>query len=173
MFAVVLHGSGEGAARLDELSRTAHMAIGRAYAPVYVPHISLGIYSADGHEARNVADRFADSARSFDLSIGGIGVFPAPLGVVYAAPIATGSLIALHAQFVEAFHTFAAEMVDYYRAGKWIPHATLLMPATAREQGAALTALADGWQPFAFRLSRLSVVRVPDGQMIAEFALSG
>jgi len=42
MFAVELHGEGQGNSRLDELSREAHAAIGRPY----VPHISASTASA-------------------------------------------------------------------------------------------------------------------------------
>jgi len=74
---------------------------------------------------------------------------------------------------VEALRTFDDGLIGHYREGRWVPHATLLMPATVSEQGVALSALAADRRPFVFRLSRLGVVRVPEARVIAKVALSG
>ncbi len=171
MFAVLLQGAGSGHARLVELGQSAHAAIERPYAPPYPPHFSLGVFEGEGHDAIIAAEAFAKTLVPFDVHVLAIGAFPTPPGVIYAAPATTEALVALHAAFVDAFAAIGDRLHPYYRLGAWVPHATLMMPATPDEQGAALGALAVDWQPFDFRLSHLGVARVPDGHVIATFAL--
>lgn len=173
MFAVLLQGEGEGRARLEELGRRVHAVIGRALAPVYQPHLSLGLFKGDGRTATDLAETFAKTVAPLGVRIEGIGVFPATPGVVYAAPVATNALLTVHAAFVRAFATAGEGLHPYYRLDAWVAHATLVTPATASEQGDVTAALAPAWQPFDFRLTALAVVRVPDGQSLAQFPLSG
>jgi len=133
VFAIEVHGDGDGEARLAELTRQAHNAIGRSLRPGYRPHVSFGVFNADGGSAIREAQGFAAQCKPFDFKIEGVGVFPVTPGVVYAAPVPTAVLLTLHSEFVHAFGALAEALIPYYRAGAWVPHATLLMPASVPE----------------------------------------
>lgn len=54
-----------------------------------------------------------------------LGAFISDPAVVFAAPVVTTGLLALHDRFHDRFGQIASEQSSFYLPGQWVPHCTL------------------------------------------------
>lgn len=108
----------------------------------YQPHVTLAVWP-DGAPVGSLAaavDRFGAEWGAFPVDLAGFGVFPGSPAVVWAAPVATETLLARQAALVAAAGTPPHE---HYRPGRWMPHVTL---GRTDAPGRAVEVLAPLWR---------------------------
>jgi len=95
--------------------------------PVARPHLTLGVYGA--LDLNNAAAPLAALAAGpvVPLTFASLGLFPpsAREAIVFAAPIVTAELLALHLRVRERLAGCAADPAPYYAPGRFVPHCTL------------------------------------------------
>ena len=123
----------------------------------YPPHITLAIYPDE------VADNAVQAAfvrvtaqwRALPVKLGGLGIFPAPSSILWAAPVVTAELCACHAMVCEDKADLPIH--PQYRQGAWMPHVTL--SGAIEDPERAIAVLRPGWQPVAGFLDQVELVR--------------
>jgi 2'-5' RNA ligase len=135
----------------------------------YAPHITLGIYPEDTEARllRTALRQVAADQRAIPITLSGIGVFPGPTSVLWAAPVVTPGLLAWHAAIHAALPGLT--MHPHYRPGAWVPHVTL--SGAVRDAGRALSALLAGWRPIDGMLDRAELVRFRPVEVLRSEAL--
>lgn len=90
------------------------------------PHISLAVLEKGRPSTieQGIAD-FARHIEPFSLQLSSVGSFPTAEGVVFLAPVVTGSLLAVHDQFHDWLLKAGLVSLDYYLPGNWVPHCTV------------------------------------------------
>jgi 2'-5' RNA ligase len=96
----------------------------------YAPHITLAVLS-DSIQGDLVMDRIDGTVASWEclpIVLAGIGIFPGPSPVVWAAPVVTERLVALH----RTLHALLGQsnVHPHYLPGAWMPHVTLSQPTS-------------------------------------------
>jgi hypothetical protein len=91
------------------------------------PHVSLAVYDAlDLDLAATALEAFAATTTPLPISLASWGLFPtAPEPVVFAAPVVTGALLALHERACAQLASVAQGPSAYYLPGRWTPHCSL------------------------------------------------
>ncbi len=154
--AVTLRLDDEAAERIDALRRAARDP---ADAPHhgYPAHLTLAVLADAVLPAVEAAlPRAIADWRRLPVSIAGLGLFPSPLPVLWAAPAATATLFAWQEAVCMALDGLPLD--PHYRRGAWVPHVTL------REGGAApmTEALGRAWSawdgPISAWLDRVELV---------------
>jgi len=103
--------------------------------------------------------RFAKRRRAPEIQLASLGVFPGPPSVLFAAPVVTVELLALHRDYHQTSWASGPRCWAHYLPGSWVPHVTLgegIRPLAV--QTAMLDAIA-AWRPRPAVLHRLSLVR--------------
>jgi 2'-5' RNA ligase len=135
----------------------------------YGPHITLGIYPEDIETGllRTAVRQVAADRRTIPIALSGIGVFPGPTSILWAAPVVTTDLLAWHA----AIHAALPDLTvhPHYRPGAWVPHVTL--SGAVRDAGRALSALLASWRPIDGMLDRAELVRFRPVEVLRSEAL--
>jgi 2'-5' RNA ligase len=93
----------------------------------YGPHITLTVLH-DSLPADLVMDRIDGTVASWEclpIVLAGIGIFPGPSPVVWAAPVVTERLVALPAR-----SAWPVKRPPHYLPGAWMPHVTLSQPTS-------------------------------------------
>ena len=123
----------------------------------YAAHITLAIYPDGTAEDRlhTACTHVAESWRHHAVTLGGIGVFPGVSSILWAFPVVTRDLLALHASLVGALPDLPVH--PHYRPGAWIPHVTLT--GALPDPSAALKSLLAHWHPITGELSQVDLVR--------------
>ena len=99
------------------------------------PHLSLAVcQSVDEASVQPLLERFARDIEPFDVTLGSVGLFADPEGVVFLAPIASEHLLEVHRRFTEQVRPFVHDVRSHYEVGRWIPHCTV-----ARKLGGSRT----------------------------------
>ncbi|QWW69740.1 2'-5' RNA ligase family protein [Rhizobium sp. WYJ-E13] len=123
------------------------------------PHISLAVYDGlDPEPLFRALDRFSDGMRAPVVRLSSVGLFPGPAPVLFAAPVVSAELLALHRDFHAAVDSAGAACWPYYLPGNWVPHVTLGEQLTPEEAGAAISGAMGLWQPMSASLHRISLV---------------
>ena len=123
------------------------------------PHISLAVYDGlDPEPLIRALDRFSDGMHAPVVKLSGLGLFPGPAAVLFAAPVVSAELLALHRDFHAAIDSAGAACWPYYLPGNWVPHVTLGEQLTPEEAGAAISGAMGLWQPMSASLHRISLV---------------
>ena len=155
------------ALRLDDAAAAPIVAMWRALAESgvdddclhlgYPPHVTLAVWPDEAPvEALDAAvARFGGEWDALPVVLAGFGVFPGAPAVVWAAPVATGTLLARQAALVAAVPE--APCHGHYRPGHWVPH---VMLGQAEAPGRALEVLTPLWRgALPGRLHGLDLVR--------------
>ncbi|MGK9171511.1 2'-5' RNA ligase family protein [Inquilinus limosus] len=124
------------------------------------PHVTLGVYERLVPAAAAVSlQRFADGQAALGIQLASLGLFPGPPAVLFAAPVISAELLALHRAYHQATWAAGPRCWAHYLPGAWVPHVTLgegLRPATVPlAVGNAIAA----WQPRPAVLNKISLVR--------------
>jgi 2'-5' RNA ligase len=122
----------------------------------YAPHITLAIYPDDVPiDALQAGfEQVTAPWQPQPVTLSGIGVFPGPISILWAAPVVTHDLLRLQASVSGALPDLPVH--PHYRPNVWVPHITLTGPMT--DPGPALAALLPHWRPTTGRLVRTELV---------------
>lgn len=96
----------------------------------YGPHITLAVLP-DSIQA-DLVDTIEATVASWEclpIVLAAIGIFPGPSPVVWAAPVVTERLVALHRTLHALFGQ--SNVHPHYLPGAWMPHVTLSQPTSA------------------------------------------
>lgn len=114
----------------------------------YPPHVTLTIHP-DGIDAARLAEAVAGCAAAWEateLRFAGFGVFPAPVPVLYLAPVVMPALLLRQQALAAALSGLPCD--PHYRPGAWVPHVTLAKGGPAGKpgwMGRAMDCLAPLW----------------------------
>ena len=146
------------ASALEEMWRTL-VAEGFDAEAGYAPHLTLAIYadSVPSHRIRAALRQAVEDWHTLPVTISGLGIFPAPPCILWAAPTVTAEMLARHASLHAALPDLPAHA--HYRPNAWVPHVTLA--AGLHDPGRALGALIPLWQPLTGALTQLDLVQFP------------
>lgn len=155
---------------LDRLSRDlCRRAPTAEERPEYPPHLTLAVIDTDELLGPVVAQISATirSLGRLDIKIGHLGVFTGTPTYLFAAPVVTRSLLALHETVLEALPS--GQVHPHHQTGFWVPHITL---ATLREKPeTALDLAMSAFDPLEGCLAALDLVRFPPVEGLAQFRL--
>lgn len=165
--------------RLDETSASAVEAMWRLLAEHgigadrqelgYPPHVTLAIY-ADNVPVRRLRDALtlcADRWKAVPISLSGLGVFPGSSSILWAAPVVTQQLLAVHMELQAVMPELSVHA--HYRTDAWVPHVTL--SGRLADPAQAIAALLPFWQPLTGNLDRLDLVRFRPVEVLASLPL--
>lgn len=95
--------------------------------PVARPHLTLGVYGTLDLNNAAVPLAALTAGPIVPLTFGSLGLFPpsAREAVVFAAPIVTAELLALHLRVHDLLAGCASDPAPYYAPGQFEPHCTL------------------------------------------------
>src|SRR5579859_157536 len=166
--------------RLDEASAPAVEAMWRLLAEHgidtdrhelgYPPHVTLAIYADDVPVRRlhHALALCADRWKAVPISLSGLGVFPGLKSILWAAPVVSQQLLAVHMELQAVMPDLSVHA--HYRAGAWVPHVTLSGPLA--DPARAIAALIPFWQPLTGSLARIDLVRFRPIELMASIPLS-
>ncbi len=124
------------------------------------PHITLGVYDGvDGEPLVEALERFSDGLKPLAVTLSSLGLFPGPASVLFAAPVVSAELLALHRDFHAITASARLACSPYYLPGNWVPHVTLGERLRPDEAGAATTEAMGLWRPLTVELHRICLVR--------------
>lgn len=125
----------------------------------YAPHITLAIYpdNVPLDALQTAIAKVTAGRRALPVTLSGIGIFPGPSSILWAAPVVTRDLLALHAALAEALPGLPVHR--YYRSDAWVPHVTLTAPIP--NPASALRTLLPPWRPISGALIQADLVRFP------------
>jgi len=119
------------------------------------PHLTLSVHE-DDREAE-ILDAFAGFAPApAPCDLRSLGVFHGEEGVLFAAPVPTRDLLALHAAWHERLDGPSGE--EDYRPDGWMPHVTLTTGLRGEERARAL-AIAQAGLPIRGAFEGVAVLR--------------
>lgn len=127
-----------------------------------VPHLSLATY--DDLDPVSCADRlqaFAGTFTPFSIRLAGLGTFAADMHVLFAAPVVTDRLLALHRRFNERFAPPGATCHEHYRPGAWVPHVTLAWRLSTAQLQKAIAVVAPRWTAVDVTVAGVGLIRYP------------
>ena len=118
----------------------------------YMPHVTLAIYPDDApvDRLRVALEQAAEHWRALPITLSGLGIFPGPSSIVWAAPVVTSDLLASHAALQAALPEL--QVHPHYQRNAWMPHVTL--SGALSDPGQAITALVPFWRPASCYLHR-------------------
>jgi 2'-5' RNA ligase len=133
------------------------------------PPLTLAVYpdGARTDELRAALERLAWHWRALPVALSGLGIFPGPSSVLWAAPVVTPEMLARHAALHAAVSGF--QVHAHYQPGAWVPHVTLA--GALPDPGRALTVLVPHWRPITGVLNQLDLVRFPPVEVLQSHAM--
>jgi len=162
-FAVHLDLDPHSAAALAPLIEAIERADSDAMTPRrtgIAPHLSLAVYERLVPAAITaLLQHFADAQPAFGIQLASLGLFAGPPSVLFAAPVVSTELLALHRAYHQATRSAGPGCWAHYLPENWVPHVTLgegLQPDTVP---AAVGNVIAGWRPRPAVLRRISLVR--------------
>lgn len=136
------------------------------------PHISLAVYDElDINLARQRLTEFAAAVGRFRLRLSALGQFPG--GVVFAAPVVTEELLALHSEYHRRHDDWTGKEWDCYLPGNWFPHCTLAMDLPEEKISQAMEIARQEFAGTEVWVERLALVRYPPAKIELETLLTG
>ncbi|WP_186002934.1 2'-5' RNA ligase family protein [Mycobacterium sp. KBS0706] len=147
------------AALIDAVERADPDAMTPRRAKV-APHRSLAVYDRLVPAAVTVSlQRFAERQPALTIQLASLGLFPGPPAVLFAAPVVSAELLALHRAYHQATWASGPRCWAHYLPEAWVPHVTLgeglrlaAVPTAVRNAIAA-------WRPRPAVLHRIALVR--------------
>jgi 2'-5' RNA ligase len=131
------------------------------------PHLTLSVLPEDAERPGLELAVFGVAVGwgTLPLVLAGLGLFPGEAPVIWAAPVPTAPLLALHAAMNASLARFGVH--PHYRPGAWVPHVTL---GEGRHLGDASLA----WHgPIEARLERVELVAFPPPAVLRTEMLAG
>lgn len=138
------------------------------------PHLTLSVHDASV-EALLVplVQAFAQAVPAFPISIASIGTFPTLEGVVFAAPVVTSGLLALHANFHEKLSRAGLFADTHYQPGHWVPHVTLAQELSSEVVAEIVQRSRDSDLFGPAHLVEIGVVEFAPSRQVCRFNLQG
>jgi 2'-5' RNA ligase len=134
------------------------------------PHVTLGV--CDTLDVERCQAVLADLALEPPLPcrFDSLGIFAANPTVLFAAPVVTAELLALHATFHERFRPIATGQSAFYLPGRWVPHCTLAerVPPDLIADAVAIARTLP--LPITGHVAGLRIVDIPAARIIDEIA---
>jgi 2'-5' RNA ligase len=162
-FAVTLDLDPHSAAALAPLIDAVERADPAAATPrraQVAPHLSLAVYERLAAAAMTVSlQRFAETQPAISIQLASLGLFPGPPSVLFAAPVVSAELLALHRAYHQATWASGPRCWAHYLPGSWVPHVTLGEGLQTATVPAAVGNAIAAWQPRPAVLDRMSLVR--------------
>jgi 2'-5' RNA ligase len=138
-FAVIPDLDRHSAAALAPISEAVEHADADAMTPrrsIIAPHITLAAYdSLDAAAMTMVLRHFADGLQAIPVRLSSLGLFPAASSVLFAAPVVSAEIPALHRAYHEAAWSVIASCWAHYLPDRWVLHVTLGEGLTAAVLG--------------------------------------
>jgi 2'-5' RNA ligase len=128
------------------------------------PHITVAAYDTDDVPSYfSPLERFASGVRAIPLRFNAVGVFPRA-GVVYLAPVVTGSLLRLHERLQLALSGEGRPAVHHAALlpESWMPHCTLVSGAAPGTIAQILSYFARTWEPIEGWIEGVGILTPPD-----------
>ena len=119
----------------------------------YPPHMTL--FLAEDIDMAGLGTELAQAAAEqppLPVTFSGLGVFPAPGGVIYLHPTTTRQLIDLHASFWQASVPCVTGPSSIYQPGVWAPHVTLGFRLPREKIGVGINTLLPSHWPAAGKI---------------------
>ncbi len=92
------------------------------------PHITLAIYEElECKPCENELLKITSKTSSLSIQLTHLGLFTNPDPVIFAAPLATKSLLDFHSDLQVKLADDGKNSWDLYKPGNWVPHCTLAM----------------------------------------------
>lgn len=166
-------------AAVDEAVRRVWSALAEQRVAPYLhesasrPHISLAVYDwLDVAGCAHTLDAFAAQTRAYPVTLASFGVFPTdPEAVVFAAPVVTSHLLALHAGVCALLASVAREPAAYYLPGRWVPHCSLAVRFPAERINRTFDVCQQLPLPLDGRFVAIGVVETQPAKPLFSFAL--
>ncbi|MGG5821555.1 2'-5' RNA ligase family protein [Falsiroseomonas sp. HW251] len=138
----------------------------------YPAHLTLAVLADDALPAVEATlPRIIAPWRRLPLTIAGLGVFPMPTPVLWAAPVVTPPLLAAQEALCTALAGFALD--PHYRPGDWVPHVTLQQGGSSSAT-AALGRASSVWDgPISGWLDRVELVSFHPVRVVGSHGLRG
>ena len=140
----------------------------------YPPHITFAILP-DAVAARALEDAVFATVNSWPaipITFAALGVFPGPPLVVWAAPVVTEPLLALHSKLHRVLRPFGVDA--HYRPGAWVPHATLGQQGQSSSAMSLVEAAASIWPgSISGKANQIDFMRFPPVTVLRSVALRG
>lgn len=129
-FAVILDLDRHSAAALAPISEAVERADADAMTPhrsTIEPHITLAVYDhLDAAAMTMVLRHFAEGLPAVPVRLSSLSLFPAASSVLFAAPVVSAEILALHRAYHEAaWSVIASCWAHHYLPDQWVPHVTL------------------------------------------------
>jgi 2'-5' RNA ligase len=108
----------------------------------YPPHLTL--FLAEAIDMTGLGAALAQAAAEqppLPVIFSGLGVFPAPGGVIFLNPTTTHPLLDLHARFWQVSAPYLIGLSSIYQPGVWVPHVTLGFRLPGEKIGAGINTL--------------------------------
>ena len=137
------------------------------------PHITLSfgdgvdVGSLTGALSQTLADK-----SSLELVFAALGTFANEKGVVFAAPVVTTNLLALHRQVQGCMHKHAGSTSAYSEVDRWVPHCTLTMHLTPSEVRKSFELLAELRLPISALGTQVRLLEFPSLEELASWHLT-
>jgi 2'-5' RNA ligase len=98
------------------------------------PHFSHHVAQGYDKEALGlILQRMAQHTQAFQIQASGLGIFPGLAPVLYVPVIRTRELSQFHASVWQHTAHTASGTIDHYRPENWLPHITLAMIDTHKD----------------------------------------
>lgn len=132
------------------------------------PHFSWNI--AENYERPDMDYGVAETALEtpiFKVQTGGIGIFPAPVPVLFIKVLRNPVLDALHKQLWERMTPISTNLSPYYNAENWQPHISLAYGDLTTERVTEVRAWLEAQGSFEWKLevNNICYIHEPDGQV--------
>jgi 2'-5' RNA ligase len=176
-FAVHLDLDPPGAAALAPLIDAVERADPDATTPrraKVAPHLSLAVYDRLVPAAVTVSlQRFAERQPAIAVQLASLGLFPGPPAVLFAAPVVSAELLALHRAYHQATWASGPRCWAHYLPENWVPHVTLGEGLRLAAVPTAVGNTIAAWQPRPAVLHKISLVRFHPVEVLWSSALAG
>ena len=138
----------------------------------YPPHITFAILP-DAAAAQTLEDAvfaMVNSWAALPITFAALGVFPGPPVVVWAAPVVTEPLLALHSKLHTVLRPFGVD--PHYQPGAWVPHVTLGQQGRSSPAMRLVEVAASSWLgSISGEANRVDFVRFPPVTVLRSVAL--
>lgn len=162
-FAVHLDLDPHSAAALTPLIDAVERADADAMTPRrarVAPHLSLGVYERLVPAAVTVSlQRFAERQHVLTIQLASLGLFPGPPSVLFAAPVVSVELLALHRAYHQASWASGPRCWAHYLPENWVPHVTFGEGLRLATVPTAISNAIAAWRPRPAVLHRIALVR--------------
>lgn len=135
------------------------------------PHISLVIFDdIDILSVERLIEEVAKKESMFTLKMSSLGIFPSSQNVLFLSPVASETLLNLHAKL----HFVTKDMEskwEYYLPNQWVPHCTLGMNIPLTKINHAIEVINEDYSPLEVRIETIQLVEFNPVKIVKSFEL--